>query len=1243
MPYPYSSLSDVISEINTYIITNGLKRISGSHLNDTMNGLAQYISGALDSGSMIDSISGSISKYTLTSSFNSLSSSLNTIIGYVYASESKYVLTSSYQTDSASFHLRINNTFISESNYVLTSSYLSDSASFLQQIDDVYSSESNYVPTASFNASINGTTGYVPKFSGSHGFNNSFIFVTGNSAGFGVTNPTGTIHISGGYIRIEADTNPYPGVSFKNATSNYDNALIAGNKGNANLITNWDIVNNQQSNATSASWGFRLRADVDWIDIYRIPSGGINNSNQKTYFTVFNNGDVLIGEVSGTTFNNYDTGYRFHVSGTGPSGTAKFDGTVVGMPATQSNEFVTYQQIKTNVSGTVSYIPKFTAANTIGNTNLIQSGVDLTLSGSLTGIKITFGSSSFGVNTGGCFVAGNQNSIVPSGGGGYNIILGTGNNVGSSSYIFGNGLNAGSNQVLVGYGTNSGANPLNTGYIRFTSDANVAPIIFYVADVPKVYLNKSGSLQIVDSADLLVSSSVKFLVVTGSTSVAAKFVGRVQGTNAQNWDEFVTLSQISGSGSIIDSSVFVTTSSFTSFSSSYYNASASFNIRVTSNSNAVSNIIAATGAFATTGSNTFRGTEIISGSVRVSGSVGINTSPATAFHVYTTNNNAYIVSEGSGSFNTGYQIRKNGTLQWQMFSDGNDFLAFYNGVTTNRIFVIENAAPSNSLYIDAAGNTGINTNSPATKFDIKGDGVYNLLQVKGSTGSVILYVSESGYTGIGTNSPESHLDIRDGTIATSSLGPVLTLSNPDNQSIDNTTILGTIKWSVDDNSTGRVREAAAKIRVVGTGVWNATSAPCYLGFGIHQNNSVSGSGFYEDAMMLTSNGTLVVTGSITASSLLSLGAVSSSASQVNGDITIAGNVVNGSGGGFTTLGTSAQVFGSVYVNNVINAGTGSGLAFRQASIERARFASSSGYFLVGTLIDNGVDRIQVQGTVSASGFVGTASYASNAQTASVAPRYLTTASYTTDSSSFDSRIRNITASGVPSASNGVSVSGSFVILSGSLNRNTVINPRGFTFEIWDNANLSGSYLGIGTSTATLGEYGVGFSEFIAQNNLAKINVLTNPTGSGSIMQFTTNYMDLGFISSGSTSSILRVTSSGIIVSGSASFTGTVTAQAFFESSLRVLKDNIYPFSSSALDIINKTEVVSFNYKKIPELFKIGIIADDTHEYISSKEHNVFDHGNSIGLLLKAVQELSTRVEHLEKDNKYLRELINANK
>jgi hypothetical protein len=105
-----------------------------------------------------------------------------------------------------------------------------------------------------------------------------------------------------------------------------------------------------------------------------------------------------------------------------------------------------------------------------------------------------------------------------------------------------------------------------------------------------------------------------------------------------------------------------------------------------------------------------------------------------------------------------------------------------------------------------------------------------------------------------------------------------------------------------------------------------------------------------------------------------------------------------------------------------------------------------------------------------------------------------------------------------------------------------------------------------------------------------------------------------------------------IVSGSGSFTGTVQAQSYFQNSLRILKENIAPFSASAVELINALDIISFNYKKNTHLFNVGIIADDSHEYFSTKDHNVMHTGNCIGMLLKAVQELY-------KENVELRKMI----
>jgi hypothetical protein len=93
--------------------------------------------------------------------------------------------------------------------------------------------------------------------------------------------------------------------------------------------------------------------------------------------------------------------------------------------------------------------------------------------------------------------------------------------------------------------------------------------------------------------------------------------------------------------------------------------------------------------------------------------------------------------------------------------------------------------------------------------------------------------------------------------------------------------------------------------------------------------------------------------------------------------------------------------------------------------------------------------------------------------------------------------------------------------------------------------------------------------------------------------------------------------------------GQLVATGFFQASSRTLKTNITPFTRSALDIIREVTVVSFNYKTDVINKHIGFIAEDTPEELSTRSKNVMDSNNTIGVLLKAIQELESRIKTLE--------------
>jgi len=94
--------------------------------------------------------------------------------------------------------------------------------------------------------------------------------------------------------------------------------------------------------------------------------------------------------------------------------------------------------------------------------------------------------------------------------------------------------------------------------------------------------------------------------------------------------------------------------------------------------------------------------------------------------------------------------------------------------------------------------------------------------------------------------------------------------------------------------------------------------------------------------------------------------------------------------------------------------------------------------------------------------------------------------------------------------------------------------------------------------------------------------------------------------------------------------GILHAYGFNVVSKRALKENIKVFNKSALGLVKTVEVVEYNYILDPEKSsKIGFIADDTREEFSTSCHNTMDVTSSIGILLKAVQELDKKISCLE--------------
>lgn len=93
---------------------------------------------------------------------------------------------------------------------------------------------------------------------------------------------------------------------------------------------------------------------------------------------------------------------------------------------------------------------------------------------------------------------------------------------------------------------------------------------------------------------------------------------------------------------------------------------------------------------------------------------------------------------------------------------------------------------------------------------------------------------------------------------------------------------------------------------------------------------------------------------------------------------------------------------------------------------------------------------------------------------------------------------------------------------------------------------------------------------------------------------------------------------------------TIHYQNVGGGSARVLKENIVPFTKSALDIIMATKIVNYNYKKdVDKRQKIGFIADDTPAELAGQGHDRMELDHCVAVLIKAVQELEQEIERLK--------------
>ena len=88
---------------------------------------------------------------------------------------------------------------------------------------------------------------------------------------------------------------------------------------------------------------------------------------------------------------------------------------------------------------------------------------------------------------------------------------------------------------------------------------------------------------------------------------------------------------------------------------------------------------------------------------------------------------------------------------------------------------------------------------------------------------------------------------------------------------------------------------------------------------------------------------------------------------------------------------------------------------------------------------------------------------------------------------------------------------------------------------------------------------------------------------------------------------------------------------FFNPSLRELKKEIKPFEKTAMDIINATQIVSYKLESgvHDETTLIGFIAEETPSELATEQHDKMDNSNTLGVILKAIQEIEQRIIAVE--------------
>ena len=167
------------------------------------------------------------------------------------------------------------------------------------------------------------------------------------------------------------------------------------------------------------------------------------------------------------------------------------------------------------------------------------------------------------------------------------------------------------------------------------------------------------------------------------------------------------------------------------------------------------------------------------------------------------------------------------------------------------------------------------------------------------------------------------------------------------------------------------------------------------------------------------------------------------------------------------------------------------------------------------------------------------------------------------------------------------------------------------------------YLLNGTITACSATVGSATTPVYLNNGT--ITACTSGGGGVSVSNSTSDIYILGTTGTGTLSTLNRA--SGVYISSGT----TVNASGgFYVQSSRKYKKDIKDTEVDALKVVEDTKVVDFVYKDDEnEVPRIGFIAEDTNPIMSTPNQDKMDTTNCIGVLLRAVQQLSDKVRELE--------------